>query len=211
MTVSSTVPVREVPWRQLTDAAQLAARAMHDNPLHVAALGSDVDRRIAVMRSALGHVLRAGGRTVLGAWEGDRLLGIAAFAPVGRCRPTSTERIATVPVVVRAGRSARHLLAWQRAWSQLDPDEPHVHLGPVAVVSERRGAGIGGRLLSECVTHLDREQAVGYLETDKEVNVAFYERFGFRVVERRAVIGVPNWFMLREPGAAPGRAGPSRR
>ena len=82
-------------------------------------------------------------------------------------------------------------------------------------IADRRLAyhveGERGRLLAECVTHLDREQAVGYLETDKEVNVAFYERFGFRVVERQVVIGVPNWFMLREPGAAPGRAGPSRR
>ena len=39
-----------------------------------------------------------------------------------------------------------------------------------------------------------------YLETDKEINVRFYERFGFEVVGEQEVIGVPNWFMLRRAG-----------
>ena len=36
-----------------------------------------------------------------------------------------------------------------------------------------------------------------YLETDKPVNVGFYERFGFEVVGEEDVLDVPNWFMLR--------------
>ena len=38
-----------------------------------------------------------------------------------------------------------------------------------------------------------------YLETDKEINVGFYERFGFEVVSKEEVLGTPNWFMLRRP------------
>lgn len=199
--VRTTLPVRTVPWRQLSDAAQLAAIAMRDNPLHVAALGPDADRRVDVMASAFRHFLRAGDRTVLGAWDGDRLVGVAAYSAPDRCHPTPLERIASTPVAIRAGRSARHLLAWQRAWARLDPVEAHVHLGPVAVADEHRRTGIGSRLLSAVGVHLDREQQVGYLETDAEANVAFYERFGFEVVERADVIGVANWFMVRRPAS----------
>ncbi len=36
-----------------------------------------------------------------------------------------------------------------------------------------------------------------YLETDKPENVDFYERFGFKVVGEKEVIGVPDWYMAR--------------
>jgi hypothetical protein len=36
-----------------------------------------------------------------------------------------------------------------------------------------------------------------YLETDKPINVRFYERFGFEVVGEQEVFGVTNWFILR--------------
>jgi hypothetical protein len=38
--------------------------------------------------------------------------------------------------------------------------------------------------------------------SDKPENVRFYERFGFEPVGQEPVIGVPNWFMRREPRAA---------
>jgi hypothetical protein len=42
-------------------------------------------------------------------------------------------------------------------------------------------------------------RAVGYLETDRPSNVRFYERFGFDVVGEGQVLGLPNWYMRREP------------
>jgi ribosomal protein S18 acetylase RimI-like enzyme len=36
-----------------------------------------------------------------------------------------------------------------------------------------------------------------YLETDKEINVRFYERFGFEVIGEEEVLGVRNWYMYR--------------
>ncbi len=48
---------------------------------------------------------------------------------------------------------------------------------------------------------MDAAQVAAYLETDKPENVRFDERFGFRVVGHADVLGVPNWFMLRQ-GAA---------
>jgi hypothetical protein len=39
---------------------------------------------------------------------------------------------------------------------------------------------------------------LGYLETDKPENVTFYKRFGFEVVDEHPVLGIKNWFMLRD-------------
>ena len=46
---------------------------------------------------------------------------------------------------------------------------------------------------------MDERNAVAYLETDKDVNVRFYNRFGFETIAEATVLGVPNWFMKRRP------------
>ena len=193
-TVVGPVDAQHVPT-----AALVAAVGMRDNPLHVAAVGDDPQRRIDLMRRAFETILRFDGRCVLGAWQDDRLVGVAAYTAVDRCRPTARERLALLPVVARAGARAGTVLRWQRSWARHDPAQPHSHLGPVAVDLEHQGRGIGRRLLAAYVSTLDETGTVGYLETDKRVNVGFYERFGFTVVAEADVIGVTNWFMTREP------------
>jgi ribosomal protein S18 acetylase RimI-like enzyme len=44
---------------------------------------------------------------------------------------------------------------------------------------------------------MDAARDDAYLETDKEINVRFYERFGFRVIGEESVLGVNNYFMRR--------------
>jgi predicted N-acetyltransferase YhbS len=86
-----------------------------------------------------------------------------------------------------------------------DLAEPHWHLGPVGVEPTLQGQGIGTALMEEYCARLDNLAAVGYLETDKAQNVAFYEKFGFRTIAEAPVLGTPNWFMrrpvLRSPSA----------
>ena len=53
-------------------------------------------------------------------------------------------------------------------------------------------------LLRVFCERMDGAGEAAYLETDKEINVRFYERFGFEVVGGEEVRGVmPNWFMTR--------------
>jgi GNAT superfamily N-acetyltransferase len=190
--------VAPVDPQHLQTAALVAARGMRDNPLHVAAIGDDPQRRIDLMRRAFETVLRFDGRSVIGAWQDDRLVGVAAYSAVDHCRPTARQRLALAPVVARAGRSAGKVLRWQRAWALHDPGRPHSHLGPVAVDLEYQGRGIGTRLLAAYVAMLDDTGTIGYLKTDKQANVGFYKRSGFTVAAKANVIGVTNWFMMRE-------------
>jgi GNAT superfamily N-acetyltransferase len=68
----------------------------------------------------------------------------------------------------------------------------------VAVDLEYQGRGIGTRLLAAYVAMLDDTGTIGYLKTDKQANVGFYKRSGFTVAAKANVIGVTNWFMMRE-------------
>jgi predicted N-acetyltransferase YhbS len=83
------------------------------------------------------------------------------------------------------------------AWKRHDPGERHWHLGPLAVDAHLQGEGVGSRMMRVFCAKMDAAGEDAYLETDKPINVRFYERFGFEVVGEEEVLGVPNWFMLR--------------
>ena len=89
---------------------------------------------------------------------------------------------------------------WQSAWSKCDPNGPHVHLGPIGVVPEARGRGIGRRLMNVFCEDLDRRAVFSYLETDRAENTRFYAAFGFEVINHAEVLGVTNYFM-RQPAS----------
>jgi predicted N-acetyltransferase YhbS len=82
-------------------------------------------------------------------------------------------------------------------WEKHDLREAHWHLGPVAVDAHLQGTGIGSAMMAEYCSRIDQTHGVGYLETDKEVNVRFYEKFGFQKIAESIVLDIPNWFMRR--------------
>jgi ribosomal protein S18 acetylase RimI-like enzyme len=60
--------------------------------------------------------------------------------------------------------------------------------------------GIGSKLMRVFSAQMDAAGEDAYLETDKAINVRFYERFGFEVVGEEEVLGVTNYFMIRRAG-----------
>jgi len=82
--------------------------------------------------------------------------------------------------------------------------EPHYYLQVIGVHPEAKGRGIGGALVRHVVALADTDTAPVYLETSNQVNLGFYRRFGFEVVEEfRCPGGGPmNWTMMR-PAAEP--------
>lgn len=180
-------------------AVTVLARGMRDNPLHVAAFGDDPERR----RRSLERMFRAfftvmTEQTPLAAWRGSELVGVAGIARPGTCQPGPLQTARLLPGFLAIGPGAALRVGrWASAWAGRDLDEPHSHLGPLAVDAHLQGQGIGSRLLAEYCARLDSSGQLGYLETDKPENVRLYERFGFEVIAERTVIGVDNWFMRR--------------
>lgn len=197
--------MRAIVPDDLSSAVGVLARGMRDNPLHIAAFGGDAEDRCArlvrMFAVALPTIISKG--LVLGAFDGATLVGIAGMVPPRRCQPSFTEKLAILPRIVPAlgGGALARVSRWMGTWAAHDLKEPHWHLGPVAVDAHLQGKGIGGMLLAAYCARIDREQGVGYLETDKLANVIFYERFGFQTVGSALVLNTPNWFMKR-PAAA---------
>ncbi len=80
-----------------------------------------------------------------------------------------------------------------------DHKQPHIHFGPIAVARKFQGRGVGSAMLRFFCDQMDETGQLAYLETDKEVNLALYERFGFEIMENEQLFGVTNWFMVRKP------------
>ena len=199
--MAGVIVIRELEAADLPPAVGIIARGMRDNPLHIAALGADAEARGArltrMFTVALPMIVSKG--IVLGASLDDTLIGIAGMVPPGRCQRSMKDKLTLLPRVFPAvgGGAFARIGRWMRTWAQHDLKEPHWHLGPVAVDAHLQGKGIGSLLMTEYCARLDRERAVGYLETDKAANVTFYERFGFETVGSAPVLNTPNWFMRR--------------
>lgn len=198
-----TVEVRDLRREELPQAVAVLSRGMRDNPLHIAAFGADAGRRRRLLErqfAALFGVMTY--QTPIGAVQDGTIVGVAGIAPAGTCQPTARQRLRFLPTVARTGpRTMARMAGWIGTWAKRDPDEPHSHLGPLGVDAHLQGRGIGTQILAEYTRRLDQAGTLGYLETDKAENVRLYERHGFAVVGEEPVLGVPNWYMRREPGA----------
>ena len=199
--MSGVILVRELNQADLPSAVGIVARGMRDNPLHIAALGSNTETRshrlIRMFTVALPLIFSKG--VVLGGFDGDTLVGIAGMVAPGQCQPSLAEKLALMPRMIPAvgGGAFARVGRWMGVWAQHDLRQPHWHLGPLAVDAHLQGSGIGTLLMKEYCARLDRAHAAGYLETDKLSNVTFYERFGFQTIGSAAVLNTPNWFMKR--------------
>ena len=192
--------VGDLRREEIAAAVVLLARGMLDNPLNVAAHGPDRERRRRALELMFATLFAVFEQRPLCALDGGALVGVAGVAPVGTCQASALQRLRFLPTVIALGpRTTARVSSWLAAWDRHDPARSHSHLGPVAVEQELRGRGIGSELLREHTRRLDAAGEVSYLETDKRENVGFYQRHGYAVVGEDEVIGVPNWFMLREP------------
>lgn len=86
------------------------------------------------------------------------------------------------------------------ALAQAKPTQPHYYLFSIGARQGCLGQGIGKKLMLEGLAQADAAGMPAYLESSKEVNVPFYRRFGFEVIEKivPAEGCPPLWLMWRE-------------
>jgi ribosomal protein S18 acetylase RimI-like enzyme len=77
----------------------------------------------------------------------------------------------------------------------------HWYLGYLGTRNDRRGQGLGTKMLREVLAGLDTDGVPAYLESSNERNLPLYERNGFRVVGELQALGhgPTIWRMWREP------------
>lgn len=186
----------------LAEVLPLIVTAMRDNPQHIAAFGEDPDERERLLTRLFGLIGSNSAlftHSMVAVLDGE-VVGICGLVEPGHCRPPLRQQVRMLPAVLRLGPgNAWRTLTWLGAWAKHDYPAPHWHMGPVAVASHLQGQGIGSDVLRHALDIVDAAGGTAWLETDKEINVTFYERAGFRVGATATVLGTTNWFMVRDP------------
>jgi ribosomal protein S18 acetylase RimI-like enzyme len=126
---------------------------------------------------------------------------VALWALPGRWRESAREALVLFAGVAPA--MVRYMPSVVRGLNQVDrrhPTEPHLYLALLGCDPPLQGQGRGGAALAPGLALADGEGLPAYLETSKERNLAFYARFGFRVVDEvHMPRGGPTlWLMWRE-------------
>jgi len=189
----------------LSDAAREAAgrvlaRAFRDNPLNVAVIGSDPERRLRAnlcgvrallpVAQAHGLVLAASGR--------DGPLGVlVATGAFGWPLPAPPLGAALRRVFGQGLGVARRWGVVFASLARVHPLEPHGYLATLGVDPDAQSRGVGAALLAQWLAGVDVERLPAWLETDREQNLGFYGRHGFEVALETSVLGTPVWCMSR--------------
>lgn len=157
-------PIRDEEW---SIAGDLAARSLTGLFVYV---GDDEEARLEAARAAYLPMPRDHD-VVWGAFEGDRLIGMARVVEPGHCWCAGVE----------TATDDEGVLAYRRWLIDHHPAEPHWWVGPVAVEPELRGRGIGTDLMRHLMDALGPAEM--WLEAEPE-NETLYLRLGFSIVER---------------------------
>ena len=183
----------------IPQAAVVTARAFSTNPLTIAVFREKRDKE-RHMEATFRRLLEHMPGQVFIAKKDELVVGMLRMIEWPYCQMSLTRTLRSLPIMLirLRGMAIRRLKA-QYTWSKHHPREPHQHLGPVAVVPEMQGQGIGSQLLEHFCSYVDQVGEEAYLETDRQENVRLYERFGFSVTEEALLLGVRNWFMRRPP------------
>lgn len=191
-----TVTIEKYSAERLDTTVSMLAEAFVTNPLHISAFGPQrIDQNRSFFRIGLRHMFT--GHAFL-ALVDDQVRGYAHFNSSPYCLPAPEEiPLAATTVLKPLGQAIPQVIKWFARWCHLDPEEPHVHLGPIGVAPEAQRQGVGTALMNRYIEHLNQERCAGYLETDKPENVEFYKKFGFVVRREELLIGAPTWYMWR--------------
>ena len=180
----------------------MLARAFRDNPLNVAVIGDSPARRMRCNRAGISALLASTRRhgLLFFAEVGTELLGaLAAVPPYANPLPAPAPSVQLRTLLSQGFRVASRWGTIARRLHVLHPQQPHWYVASLGVEPAAQGQGLGASLLTRLLEHADHAGFPTYLETDRILNVGFYESRGFRVEEQIALLGVPVWRMWRAP------------
>jgi ribosomal protein S18 acetylase RimI-like enzyme len=144
-------------------------------------VGEDEAARLEAARRAYLPLPREH-HVVWGAFDGERLVGMARAVRPGHCWCDSVG--AGTDDATEDAKEDEGVLAYRRWLVTHHPATPHWWIGPVAVEPERRGIGIGTELLRDLLDDLrDRDGGEVWLEAEPE-NETLYLRLGFEIAGR---------------------------
>ncbi|MCT6733107.1 MULTISPECIES: GNAT family N-acetyltransferase [Rhodococcus erythropolis group] len=202
------VHVRPAVRSDIPALSAVLAEAFEDDPLMAWMLPDEATRADRLTKlfaaEARYHHLAGGGVEV--ATDDNGLIGGATlWDPPGRWKQSWISGLVSLPSMVRVfGRGLRHAAEVSSVLEGAHPNSPHWYLATVGTGSAARGGGYGKALLNSRLERCDREHVDAYLESSKESNIPYYNRFGFEVTHDIVMPGggPTIYAMMRQPRGA---------
>lgn len=188
-------------------AARVVADAFFDYPSFIHYF-PDIKRRIRWLVWYMECVIKSA-LTYGEAWVTEDFSGVLLFLPPSHTRLSDWD-------FVRCGFLILPLAIGLRRYPGVDECEnhvadahekllagrPHYYLWSLTVDPTKQRTGSGKALLDSFLAKTDSESLPVYLETHKQENVTYYERYGFKCILAETIPkhNLKFWCLLREPG-----------
>lgn len=189
---------------QIESAAQTLARAFQEDPMLTFVIPNPVERERFSPRWF--RCIAQYGVVSGEAYASSPIMeGVAVWFPPQVCAIFPPMIVADSDVcdgpwhrsefLLRAGAIQEHLFNVRKRHAPF----PHWYLQLLGVEPQHRGKGYGASLLTPMLAKCDKANLPCCLNTENERNVAFYEHFGFTVIEKTTIPGAEfgSWFMVR--------------
>jgi GNAT superfamily N-acetyltransferase len=172
---------------EITQAADVATRAFLDDK-YFCYLMPDERVRARALPLLFSSQLRHCGQyahAVCARDDGRSIVGVALWVEPGHWPPPLSLQLAQMPSSLRAlyrhPQTLRRAGTYLRTILKVHPKELNWYLPLLAVDPSVQGQGVGTMLMHDAVARMDTDGVGGYLETQKEENHAFYNRFGYEL------------------------------
>ena len=199
--IMSEILIEAAKKEDLPEAARVLSIAIAPTLNSIALWGGDSEKHRHRIEKTLLVILEKNPyyKTVV-ARNAGKIVGVHCMLPWPHCQPTFWEGLKLTPWLFPITRwSAVRGMSLQFQSSRLDPHQPHWHLGPIGVLADARGIGIGRQLVTHVLEEFDRTGTSAYLETDQFNIVKQEELLGFNVIGEARILGIRNWLMWRSP------------
>jgi ribosomal protein S18 acetylase RimI-like enzyme len=194
--------------QEITRAADVATQAFIDDNYFRYLMHNARVRARALPLLFSGQLRHSGehAHTVCARDENGQIVGVALWVEPGQWPPALSVQLAQTPSSLRA--LFRHPSTLRRAGTYLrtilkvHPKELNWYLPLIAVDPSVQGQGVGTILMLDGLARMEKDGVGGYLETQKEDNLAFYGRFGYQLRDTLHPVadGPPYYTMWRPAG-----------
>lgn len=187
---------------QVSDAGRLLASAFIDDP-GTAIVEPEPARRWESNRTLFELDVSSTLGSVWASLDDRRLVGVAIWLAPGSISEAFDDGILSDARSVVGDAAMDRWLTMLTDFERLREeaiDSPHWFLALLGVDPDAQGRGVGAALLQVGHDAADRDGRPCFLETFTELNVAYYQRHGYRLVRSTTIAGgVPIHAMTRPP------------
>jgi ribosomal protein S18 acetylase RimI-like enzyme len=194
------VEIEPIQLKDFSEAMAVLGKAFATQPSSLAIYKGRTPLEIEqIMKNFFGARLKYLPAQIYVAKKDGRVVGAMRMVEWPDCHIKPIQMLRALPIVMK-GRRLGEMRRWmnmRRKWARKDPKKPHWHLGSLGVIPELQNRGIGSQMMEYYCDYVDRLKMAAYHETDRQENVKFYERFGFKVIGEEIIMNFPNWYMWR--------------